>query len=40
MTDKERLAAKTECKKFILKDKNLAEKFKLYSEEDQEWVLN
>ena len=40
MTDKERVAAKTECKKFILKDENLAKKIELCSEEDQEWILN
>ena len=40
MTDKEKLAVKTECEKFILKDENLAKKVELCSEEDQEWILN
>ena len=40
MTDKERQIVRKECKKFILNDKNLSKKFKICSEEDQEWVLD
>ena len=40
MTDKERQIVRKECKKFILNDKNLFKKFKICSEEDQEWVLD
>ena len=40
MTDKEKLAIKKECKKFILKDESLSRKFNACTKEDQEWVLN
>ena len=40
MTDKEKLAVKKECKKFILRDENLSKNFNACTEEDQEWVLN
>ena len=40
MTDKEKLAVKTECKKFILKDESLSIKINLCAQDDQEWVLN
>ena len=40
LTDNEKLAVRTECKKFIKKDENLAKKFNLYTKEDQEWVLD
>ena len=40
MTDKEKLAIKKECKKFILRDESLSRKFSACTKEDQEWVLN
>ena len=40
MTDQEGLSIKKESKKFIRKDTKLNEKFKKWSVEDQEWVLN
>ena len=40
MTDREKLAVKKECKKFILRDENWSKKFNACTEEDQEWVLN
>ena len=40
MIDKEKLAMKKECKKFILRDENLSKQFNTCTEEDQEWVLN
>ena len=40
MTDQEGLSIKKESKKFMRKDTKLNEKFKKWSVEDQEWVLN
>ena len=39
MTDEERERVKNECKTFISRDPKLDEKFKVCSEDDQEWVL-
>ena len=39
MTEEEKEAVKTECKKFILNGPRLAKKFNERTEEDQEWVL-
>ena len=40
LTDSEKLAIRTECKKFIQKDENLSQKFNSCTKEDQEWVLD
>ena len=40
LTDSEKLAILTECKKFIQKDENLSQKFNSCTKEDQEWVLD
>ena len=40
LTDNEKLATRTECKKFIEKDENLSKKFNSCTKEDQKWVLD
>ena len=40
LTDSEKLAIRTEFKKFISKDENLSKKFNAWTEKDQEWVLD
>ena len=40
MTDQEKQCKKKECEKFIKSDTKLKEKFKKYSLEDCEWILN
>lgn len=40
MTGEEKMAIRTECKKFILRHENLARKFNGCSLEDQAWVLD
>ena len=39
-TDSEKLAIRTEFKKFISKDEYLSKKFNAWTEKDQEWVLD
>lgn len=40
LTDNEKYAIRTECKKIINKGEKLSKKFNTCTEEDQEWVLN
>ena len=40
LIDREKLAIRTECKKFINKDENLSNKLNVLTEKDQEWVLD
>ena len=40
LTNSEKLAIRTECKKFLNKDENLSKKFNALAEKDQEQVLD